>query len=162
MSAERIASIAVAVPGIEADYLDLAELDRVDDSRKLIEWFAERKKIPVNIDARDPAASLVNDLRRSGIKVNVTTERDMGRACGGLYDAVIEGRIWHCGQEVIEANLEAVGKRLIGKSGLWEYFSTETDHTPLRAITLAHYGLSFKKKRTGAGRSSSGRTAVSV
>lgn len=164
MSPERVASIAVAVPGDAADYLDLAEMDRVDDSRALVEWFVDRRKVPVMIDSRDPAASLANELRSAGVKVNLTTERDMGRACGGLQDAVTEGRVWHCGQPVIEAALGAVGKRVIGSAGLWEYDLRDStlDHAPLRAMTLAHFGLSLTKKRAGRGRSSTGRTAVSV
>jgi hypothetical protein len=94
MSPERVASIAVALKGEAADYLDLAELERVDDSRKLIDWLASRcgRRIPVMIDSRDPAASFVNELRTRGVKVNVTSASDAGRACGGLLDAVSEGR----------------------------------------------------------------------
>ncbi len=164
MSPERVATIAAAVPGEAADYLDIPRLGRVDDSRALIEWFVERRRVPVMIDSRDPAASLANELRARGVKVNLTTERDMGKACGGLLDAVNEGRIWHCGQPVISTALASVGKRDIGHAGLWEFDMRDStvDHAPLRAMTLAHYGLSLTKKRSGSGRSTTGRSAVSV
>jgi hypothetical protein len=156
MSPDRVASIAVAVKG-EKSYVDLAELDRVDDSRKLIDWLVSRckRRIPVMIDSRDPAASFVNELRSRGVKVNVTTQSDAGRACGGLLDAVNEERVTHCGQPAIRAGLQAAEKKDIrGKPGVWEW--NLDDPTPevaaLRALTLAHYGLSFEKKRTGKGR----------
>lgn len=157
MSPERVASIAVALTGEIADYVDLAELSRVDDSRKLIDWLVERcgRRIPVMIDSRDPAASFVNELRTRGVKVNVTSQSDAGRACGGLLDAVAEGRVWHCDQPAIRGGLTVAEKKPIGKAGLWEW--NLDDPTPeiaaLRALTLAHYGLSFTKrsaqKRTG-------------
>lgn len=150
MSPERIASIAVAIKGEEADYIDLAELARVDDSRVLVEWLVSRagRRIPVMIDSRDPAASFVNELRARGVKVNVTSQSDAGRACGGLLDAVAEGRVWHCGQPAIRTALATVEKRDIGKAGLWEFALDDPmpEIAALRAMTLAHYGLSFIKQ----------------
>lgn len=162
MSPERVASIAVALKGEAADYVDLAELERVDDSRKLIDWLASRcgRRTPVMIDSRDPAASFVNELRSRGVKVNVTSASDSGRACGGLLDAVNEGRVWHCDQPAIRAALQVAEKRDVNKAGMWEW--DLTDPTPeiaaLRALTLAHYGLSFKKPRKTDG--SSGKVVV--
>lgn len=149
MSPERIASIAAAVPGALADYLDLAEMSRVDDSRKLIDWLVERcgRRIVVMIDSRDPAASLINELRARGVKVNATTASDMGKACVGLVGGVAESRIQHCDQPAIRTALATAKKKPVGKAGLWEW--DLEDLTPemaaLRALTLAHYGLSFKK-----------------
>jgi hypothetical protein len=156
MSPERVASIAVAVKGDQADYLDLAELERVDDSRKLIDWLVERcgRRIPVMIDSRDPAASFVNELRSRGVKVNVTSQSDAARACGGLLDAVTEGRVWHCGQPAIRAGLTIAEKRDVGKGGLWEWDLNDptAEVAALRALTLAHYGLSFTRPaRKGTG-----------
>lgn len=164
MSPERIASIAVALKGEQADYLDLAELTRVDDSRKLVEWLVVRcgRRIPVMIDSRDPAASFVNDLRARGVKVNVTTQSDAGRACGGLLDAVTEGRVWHCGQPAIRTALAVAEKREFGKAGLWEWDMSDPmpEIAALRALTLAHYGLSFTKTRTSS--KSAGRKVVTA
>lgn len=153
MSPERVASIAVAIKGETADYLDLAELERVDDSRKLIDWLVERcgRRTPVMIDSRDPAASFASELRARGVPVNVTSQSDAGRACGGLLDAVAEGRVWHCGQPAIRTGLTIAERELIGKAKLlWEW--NLNDPTPevaaLRALTLAHYGLSFTRQRS--------------
>ena len=164
MSPDRIASIAVAIPGVLADYVDLAEMSRVDDSRKLIDWFVQRcgRRIPVMIDSRDPAASLVNELRSRGVKVNVSTATDAAKACGGLLERVKESRVQHCDQPAIRVALVSAKKKPVGKAGLWEWDLEDLspEHAALRAITLALFGLSFKKRPTGDGRSSSGRKAV--
>jgi len=152
MSPDRIASIAVAIKGDAADYLDLAELERVDDSRKLIDWLVERcgRRTPVMIDSRDPAASFINELRTRGVKVNVTSMSDAGRACGGLLDAVNEARVWHCAQPAIRTGLSVAEKRAVGKSELWEWNLNDPlpEVAALRALTLAHYGLSLARQRS--------------
>lgn len=154
MSPERVASIAVSLSDEAGDYVDLAELSRVDDSRKLIDWLVERcgRKIPVMIDSRDPAASFINELRSRGVKVNATTQADAGKACGGLLDAVTERRVRHCGQPAIRTALAVVQRRDIGKAGLWEFNPDDPlpEIAALRALTLAHYGLSFKKPTSAA------------
>lgn len=156
MSPDRVASIAVAVKGDGVDYLDLAELAQVHDSRMLVDWLTQRcrRRAVLMIDQRDPAASFVNELRSSGVKVNVVGANDNARACGGLLDAVEEGRIWHSGQPAIRAGLQAARKKAVGKAGAWEW--EVDDPTPeiaaLRALTLAHYGLSFTKQRKPGGR----------
>lgn len=167
MTPERMASIAVGVPG-ERAYLDLAEMARVDDSRLLVDWLVKRKgrRVVVMIDSRDPAASLVPELRAHGVQVNATTQQDAGKACGGLLDAVSEARVSHCGQPALESALRAARKKLIGKAGLWEWDLEDptSEAACLRAVTLAHYGLSFDRPRTVdpdriAGRRGGGRAA---
>ena len=163
MSPDRVASIAVAVKGEVADYLDLAELERVDDSRKLVDWLVARcgRRTPLMIDSRDPAASFVGELRTRGVKVNVTTQSDAGRACGGLLDAVNEGRVWHCDQPAIRSALQVAQAHQIGKAGLWEWALDDPspEGAALRAMTLAHFGLSFTRSaRKGVG----GRRVVTV
>lgn len=164
MSPERQAAIGVAIDTQEHAFLDLAELARVDDSRVLIDWFAERKspRSVVMIDSRDPAAAFVNELRGRGVKVNVTTQQDAGKAFIGFTTAVSESRIWHVDQPAIRAGLAIAKTKAIGKTELreWDLNDPTAEVAALRAITLAHYGLSLTKKRTGNGRSTGNRTAV--
>lgn len=152
MTPERVASIAVSIGG-DVSYLDIAELSRVDDSRLVIDWLVTRcgRRIPVMIDSRDPAASLVPELKSRGVKVNVTGQQDATRACGGLLDAVTEGRTSHCGQPALTSALRVATKKLVGKAGLWEWNPEDpsTEAACLRAMTLAHFGLSLSKPKTG-------------
>ena len=114
------------------------------------------------IDQRDPAASMVNELRSRGVKVNVSTATDAGKACGSLLDAVKESRVQHCDQPAIRVALVSAKKLPVGKAGLWEWDIKDLspEMAALRAITLARFGLSFKKRPSGNGRSSSGRRAI--
>lgn len=156
MSPDRVASIAVGIKGDVRDYVDLAELARVDDSRKLVDWIVERcgKRVPLMIDSRDPAASFIGELRTRGVQVNATTASDAGRACGGLVDAVLEERVSHCGQPAIRAALSVAEKKDVGKAGLWEWALEDQmpEVAALRAITLVHYGLSFTRLKSSAPR----------
>lgn len=151
MSPNRVACIAVGVKG-ETDYVDLAELDAVDDAEKLVSWFVKRcgQRIPVLIDSRDPAASFISALKTAKVKVKTTTTGDSGRACGGLVDAVDEKRIAHCDQPAIRAALAVADKRDVGKAGLWEWALEDQlpETAALRALTLAHYGLSFERVKS--------------
>lgn len=163
ISPERIGFIGVAFRGEDADFVDLAEAGRVDDSRRIVEWFAERRKgnprLTVAIDTRDPAAALVNDLRAARIKVNVTTLSDSVKACMGLAEAVEDEHVEHVDQPAVREALLVARKKPIGKAGQWE-FDPDDDIAALRAITLARYGLTFKKKRTGEGRRTGTRRGV--
>lgn len=153
MSPERIAAIAVGFKGDGVAFLDLAEMDRMDDSRLLVDWLVEHcgRKIPLVIDSRDPAASLIGELRTRKVKVNAVTQSDSAKACVGFTAAVTEGRIEHIGQPAIKTALEVAEKKPVGKAGLWEWAENPlAEVAALRAMTLAWYGLSFKnKERTG-------------
>lgn len=161
MSPERVAYIGVAVGDGDETHVELAERGRMDDSRQLVDWFvkAAGRRAVVYVDTRDPAASLVGDLRARKVRVNVTTASDAGKACGGLLDAVVEGRLTHLGQVDVDEALAKAKKKPLGKAGLWEWDGDDplNDPAPLRAITLARFGASLRKKPSG---SRSGREAV--
>lgn len=163
VSPERIAYIGVAIRSDEKIFLDLAEASRMDDSRKVIDWFVERRKdrkVYVAIDSRDPAAALVNELRANKIRVNVLSQSDSGRACMGLATDVGASAIEHVGQPAVAIALAGAAKKLIGKSGQWEFDpeSPVDELAALRAITNARFGLTLKASTT-QGRTS-GRRAV--
>ncbi len=163
VSPERIAYIGVAIRNDEKIFLDLAEASRMDDPRKVVQWFTERRKgrkIYVAIDGRDPAASLVNELRANTIRVNVLSQSDSGRACVGLASDVEAEAVEHVGQSVIAAALAVANKKPIGKSGQWEYDpeSPIDALAGLRAIVNARFGITLKASPT-EGRTS-GRRAV--
>lgn len=166
MSPSGIASIAVAVQRDGVAFLDLAELASVDDSRLMLEWFEKRRSphMTVMIDSRDPAAAFINELRRRKVRVNETKVSDAGRACTGLLTAIAESRIEHIDQPAMRAGLMAARKKPVGKAGLWEWDMDDptAEVAAVRAMTLAHFGLSLDKKRTGNGRSTSNRTATVV
>lgn len=163
ISPERIAYIAVGIRQEDRIFVDLAEAGRMDDSRRVVDWFIERRKerkIYVAIDSRDPAAALINDLRANKIRVNALSQSDSARACMGFQTDVSAGAISHIGQPAINVAVGVTGKRSIGKSGQWEYDpeSSVDELAALRSITNARFGLTLKAPVTEGRRS--GRRAV--
>ena len=149
MSFDRVVSIGVGIPG-SIPFVDLAEMDRVDDSKLLIDWLAKRRqRAVVMIDARDPAAAYAGELRARGVKVNVVSRQDSGRAYSLLTTAIDEGAVWHAGQPAVAEAMEKLVPVEVTKGGLWEptLEDSGTDMAPLRAITLALFGLSLEKQR---------------
>lgn len=143
MSHDRVVSIGVCVPG-DVAHVEVAALDRVTDTLGAVEWLIERaaKKVPVVVDGQSPAASMVPALKKAGVDVIVTSAADMAKACGGLYDAVMESRLTHFNQAPLNAALLGARKRPIGAAGGWGW--DRKDYTinlaPLVSITLAHFG----------------------
>lgn len=153
----------VALAGQRAD--DLWHVE-VDEQRAGTSWVVdyvaercERNNIrAVVIDAQSQAASLVDDLQQRGVKVTVTTLRDLATACGGLYDAVAEERVRHIDQPLLNASNGAGGKRLVfnGEAWVWSSKHAALDITPTQAVTLALWGSQNsnvkKPVRKGGGR----------
>lgn len=154
MSHSRDVSIGVCVRGAERDHVEVAAADRVPgDTAGVVEWLAERcgRKIPVVVDQQSPAASMIPALKAMKVRVVTTSAPDMAKACGGLYDAALEGRISHFDQAHLNAALAGAKKRDIGTAGGWGWDrrSPETDISPLVAITLARFGAENHKPTTG-------------
>lgn len=90
----------------------------------------------------------------------------MAKACGGFLAAASSGLLTWGGPNgyLIGRALAGAQKRKIGEAGGWGWDRRNPDSniSPLVAVTLAHYGASNAKKRTGSGRSNGDRRAVSV
>jgi len=92
------------------------------------------------LDPAGPAGSLVPDLEAGGVTVCTVTAREMGQACAAFHDAVVGGRLRHRGDTRLSAALGMASKRTLGDLWLWNRSSTNSDITPVVAVTLAHHG----------------------
>ena len=96
----------------------------------------------VVVDGASAANSFVDPLRQAGLTVSVTSARQMASAFGGFFDAVMDGRLRHLDQPLLNTALSAARKRTIGDSGFgWSRKDSESDITPVTAATLALWGL---------------------
>jgi hypothetical protein len=149
MSHDRLASVSVCVKGETADHVELAALDRVNDTLGIVEWLVERagKKIPVFVDGQSPAASMVPALKAAKVHVEVTTASDMAKACGSFYDAVAESRLTHFDQDPLNLALSGARKRAIGTAGGWGWDrkNQSVNLAPLVSATLAHFGANSSR-----------------
>lgn len=140
MSHDRVVSIGVSV----GEHVEVAALDKVQDTLGAVEWLIERagKTVPVVVDGQSPAASMVPALRAAGVHVVVTSAADMAKACGSFYDAVLEGRLTHFDQAPLNAALAGARKRPIGTAGGWGWDRKDfsINLAPLVSVTLARFG----------------------
>jgi len=138
------ASIAVAGP-----VNDLFAVELVDQ-RNNTDWVVARcvqlwdrwKPHAFIVDAVGPASSIIPELEAHGIKVITTNSRDMAQACGRLFDAVLNDKVRHRAQPVLDAAVAGAAKRKLGDAWAWSRSSSSVDISPLVAATLALWGVS--------------------
>lgn len=88
-----------------------------------------------------PAASLLPDFERAGIKVDTTTAGDMAKACGQFYDAAVGRNLRHLGTSELTSALKGAVERPLGDAWAWHRRKSTVDITPLVACTLAVWGV---------------------
>jgi hypothetical protein len=147
----------------EDSHLELLSVDVTGDTAVAVDWIVARagRRIPVVIDGASPAASMIPTLKARFVKVVTTGPADMGKACGGLHDAVRDGHAWHVeatdenGQQALDDAMAGCQKRNIGTAGAWGLDRTDPDQniSPAVSAVLAHFGGAMTKRtRTGSGR----------
>ena len=112
----------------------------------IVPWIVERCARntirAVVIDGMSPAASLVDELARAGVKVTTTSAGGMAAACGTFYDAVMDARLAHTDQPQVNEALSVARKRSMmnGEAWGWNRKNSDSDITPIVAVTLALWG----------------------
>ena len=94
----------------------------------------------VVIDPASPAGTLVDDLKRAGVKVHTVTAQKYAQACGSIYDAVQNKELRHLDEEVLNAAVAGATTRTLAGGFAWDLSKPRTDITPLVAVTLARWG----------------------
>ncbi|MBJ8342787.1 hypothetical protein JGU71_28245 [Antrihabitans sp. YC3-6] len=153
MSHDRLISIAGCWDMVDRKHIELLAVDYAAETWAAVEWLIERakpKRIPVVIDSISPAAEMVPTLKARKVKVIVTSAVDMGKACGGLREDAVEGRLTHAAQPQLDAALAGAKKRDIRDAGMWAWDRKDqtVNISPLVAVTLARYGAVLKPKTT--------------
>jgi hypothetical protein len=122
----------------------------VVDSRPGTAWVVARAQAllarwggELSVAKGSPAASLVPDLEAAGVPVDEVSGEDQTRACGQLFDAVVDDRIHHRGQPVLDVAVRGAAKQPVGDAWKWSRRRSSVDITPLVVVTLAagHHGL---------------------
>jgi hypothetical protein len=136
------------------------------DEPAAVDWVVARagRRIPVMIDAKSPASSMIPALRARKVKILTGNENDMARGCGLVASDVDAGRLTHADQEALNDAREGARKRAIGTAGGWGYDRKDpsVNIAPLVAVTLARVAATINDKPTNktparTGRSSSTR-----
>lgn len=138
---------AIAIAGRRDDALPQFML--VDHERGT-DWLAERCEslqgdhpdASFVVDVRGPAAHLIDDLKRRGVRVLEANTEDYGTACGQFYDAVVNDNVrYPSPQPELDEALTAARAATLGDRWKWaRRTSTSPDISPLVAVTLALWG----------------------
>lgn len=103
-------------------------------------WVRERVDM---LRAAVPSASWTVDARSQAnglVEATTLTARDMAKACGDLFDSVLEHRVRYRRQGSLEDAVSCAAKRPLGDAWAWDRRDSSGDISPLVAVTLALYG----------------------
>jgi phage terminase large subunit-like protein len=109
----------------------------VDEVSALV---AQHKPDAVVVDLAGQARSLIAPLEKAGVRVTTTDLHAMTEACGMFFDAVLEGRLVHRDDPVLNAAVEGAKQRNVGDAWAWARRHSASNVTPLVAATLALWG----------------------
>ena len=118
--------------------------------REGVDWLApairelRERWAPLSIVANDsgPARSVVEALKAAGEPVEGYNASGFVAACQVLYDAVIEGRLAHRGQEELDEAARVVGRRKLGESWAFGRAVSSADISALVAAAVAAHRAS--------------------
>lgn len=99
------------------------------------ERVAKKHRIPVGIDEKGPAASLIEPLRGAGVSVHAFGTEDVVLACTEVYDGLVEGRYEHGDHDDLNDAVKVAGWRFINDRRVWA--RRGGDISMLEADTLA-------------------------
>ena len=139
-SMERRASIAVA--GRRPDGLLHVE---IAENRPGTAWVLDRLAELQQrwggrfvADSTGPAGSIIPDAAMRGVVIEPMSARDHAHACGFFYDLVMEGRMRHRPEPLLDRALEGAIRRSAGDGAwTWSRKSSAVDISPIVAATLA-------------------------
>lgn len=134
------------------------------DEPAAVEWIVAHagRRMPVMIDAKSPASSMIPTLKARKVKVLTGNENDMARGCGLMASDVEAGRLTHADQEALNQARDDARKRAIGTAGGWGYDRKDPASKihPLVAVTLARVAAAITDKPTSSTPARAGRQSA--
>ncbi|WP_332645120.1 hypothetical protein [Aeromicrobium sp.] len=121
--------LGAVVRGRGTDWV-VAECKRIQDEHK----------IPVVVDGKGPAESLIEALRAADVDVTVSTTDDYLSACADLYDRVQADEVEHGNYDDLNEAVAVATWRTVGERRAWG--RKGGDVSMLEAVTLALWGAS--------------------
>lgn len=127
---------------------DLVHVEIVETKRGL-GWVADfliqkatKYSVPVVLDARGSLGGIVSRLESAGVKVFLMGAPDVAKACGEFFDAVVEQRLRHLDDPILNLAIGGAAKRPLGDAWAWDRKNALVSISPLIAATNAIYGAS--------------------
>lgn len=156
--------ISVGACWLEDTSAHVEEVWAGSDEPAAVEWVASAagRRVPVIIDAKSPASSMIPALNARNVKVLTGNENDMQRACGLIASDLEAGRLTHANQKPLNEARAGARKRAIGTAGGWGYDRKDSsvDIAPLVAVTLARLAAVIATRPTRANPTRTGRASA--
>jgi hypothetical protein len=139
LDVERVWLSLGAASGSDVPHLGSVFRVRLNENRAdtldEIARIATEHHLPVVLDGRGPASTLVEELEARGINVITATLDDYLQACAELFDAVEAQRITHGNYPSLNAAVDSAGWRIVNDRRAWS--RKRGDVSMLEAVTLA-------------------------
>jgi hypothetical protein len=140
-----LGAAAASSLGDERIHIEVTGTDTQVDHREGVGWvvprltemLARNSDITVAIAAGAAAESLVPDLTKAGIPVEIIPAKDVTAACGLFYDLAMANKLAHLGQETLTTALVGARRRELENAWLYARRKSAADITPLYAVTIA-------------------------
>jgi len=97
----------------------------------------QRHGVDVVVDGRGPAADLIPELVKAGVRLRVAETADVLDACAGVFAAVADRRLRHQAFAELDAAVGGAVKRPVGDRWAWGRRLSTSDISVLETVTLA-------------------------
>lgn len=97
---------------------------------------SKKHGVPVAVDSRGPAASLIEPLERGGVEVKQASTQDFLDACAEMSDRVADRTFRHVASPELDEAVAGATKRKVGDRWAWGRRKSTADISPLEAATL--------------------------
>ena len=139
-------SASVCAAGVREDGSLFVELIMRDEGTEWVAAFLRglmdgRSRVPVFADGLSAVSSLSLDFRREGVRVIYPRREVYRKACGVMYDKIVQHAIRHAGQSDLDAAVKAARPSSeTEKVWVWTGGKSGVDVSPLVAATFAVHG----------------------
>jgi hypothetical protein len=113
---------------------------------RLVDLVKKWKPVGVGLNPSGPAGALIPTLAEVGIEPVLVAGREVGQACGAMFDAIADKKLRHQSQELLNIAVRAAGCQPRGEAWVWRSNEPNTDIGPLEAVTLALHVLGKPSK----------------
>lgn len=114
------------------------------DHRPGTSWMADRAEAlannwrgPIVGDGGGPAAPVLDELERRGVRVIRLNNADLASASMAIYNAIADAKVKFRASDALDAAVDGLAKRPVGDRFAWSRSASRSDITPFMAATLA-------------------------
>lgn len=131
---------AITAAGRQGSLVTVKPLHHAPGSQWVVDRAVQLQKqhrVDIAIDNRGPAAVLIPQLERAGVRLRICGTQDVLDACAVTLELVREKLLRHAGYPELDLAVAGAVKRLVGDRWAWGRKVSTADISPLESMTLA-------------------------